>query len=321
MNNKYLRLPSVSRLLMTASVAVVLSLYATSAQAAVGCNDKVMKAMQAKAEAKVAQDVAVTESVITKPDSVLAMTCFNQTAGTLAKTGGGIFSGDFTQQLAPLVTEGLNSFFDDFAGASGFNGFLEGIGGSVGNMMTNSIGSGLSNMLGDFGGSGAIGNALDIFGQGSSTVNSTTDQSSTFADGIMSYATQLVDTNTATDSKCEGIKGLWDGIKGKGIVKMPKLTMSDLMSITNNGGTPDLSALPQGIQDMFANTEQAAGDNPHLQNFRKNLEASSGIFQQLNEAVADLPTPTPPINFQAQDLNSSCTVLAAAGIIDPSECN
>lgn len=320
MNKKYLRLPSIPRLLAVASVAGVLSLYATSAQAAVGCNEKVMKAMQAKAEAKVAQDVAVTESVITKPDSVLAMTCFNQTAGTLAKTGGGIFSGDFTQQLAPLVTEGLNSFFDDFAGASGFNGFLGELGGSVGQMLTGQINSGLSNMLGGLGGGSGLGGALDIFGQGSQTVSETTDQSSALPAGIMSYATQLIDTNSATDSKCEGIKGLWDGIKGKGIVKMPKLTMSDLMSISNNGGTPDLSALPQGIQDMFANTEQAAGDNPHLQNFRKNLEASSGIFQQLNEAVADLPTPTPPINFQAQDLNSSCRVLATAGIIDPGEC-
>ena len=49
-----------------------------------GCNQTVLTAMEAKAQARVAYDVASTEQVLDKPDSVLFMTCFNNSAGNAA---------------------------------------------------------------------------------------------------------------------------------------------------------------------------------------------------------------------------------------------
>jgi len=79
-----------------------------------GCNPQVLDAMQKKAQAKVAADINNTEQTIAKPDSVLAMTCFNKAAGTSAAKGGSIFSGDFTSGLTPIITDALQSFYDDF---------------------------------------------------------------------------------------------------------------------------------------------------------------------------------------------------------------
>jgi hypothetical protein len=87
-----------------------------------GCDPKVMEAMQAKAQANVAYDVAVTEQIVHKPDSVLAMTCFNQSAGVSAKEGGDIFSGDFTDDLEPIVEPALADFYgSDFDDSEGMD--------------------------------------------------------------------------------------------------------------------------------------------------------------------------------------------------------
>ncbi len=84
-----------------------------------GCDPLVLKAMQDKAAALVAADTAAVEQTIKKPDSVLALTCFNQAAGVSAKKGGEIFSGDFTAELSKIVTDSLKSIYKNFLGAIG----------------------------------------------------------------------------------------------------------------------------------------------------------------------------------------------------------
>lgn len=84
-----------------------------------GCNPKVLNAMQKKAEAQIAYDIAVTSEIIDQPDSVLAMTCFNKAAGTSAAKGGAIFSGDFSGGLGPVVSDSLSASYDDFGNALG----------------------------------------------------------------------------------------------------------------------------------------------------------------------------------------------------------
>jgi len=84
----------------------------SSAFAAVvtGCDTDVWAALQAKAEAQIAYDSAVTRELINKPDSVLELTCFSDAAGVSAKKGGSIYSGDFTTDLQTVmpVTGGGN---------------------------------------------------------------------------------------------------------------------------------------------------------------------------------------------------------------------
>ncbi len=104
-------------------IAIVCALlFSGAAQAATegdGCNPAVWRAMTAKAQAKVAYDVAATEQIIKKPDSVLALTCFNNGAGISAAKGGSIFSGDFTQQLAPIIEDALQGFYSNFTDSVG----------------------------------------------------------------------------------------------------------------------------------------------------------------------------------------------------------
>ncbi len=95
------------------------SVYAQATTA--GCDPRVKSAMDAKAQAKVAYDVAVTEQVVVKPDSVLAMTCFNRSAGVSAERGGNIFSGSFlgNANFASVITDALSAMFLQFADAEG----------------------------------------------------------------------------------------------------------------------------------------------------------------------------------------------------------
>jgi hypothetical protein len=103
------------------------------AQAVPGCKPEVMNAMKAKAEAKVAYDVAVTEEIVAKPDSVLATTCFNKAAKNSAVKGGGIFSdvpppgatswtGPLASGLPTVIEEPLSVMYGNFDGAEGREG-------------------------------------------------------------------------------------------------------------------------------------------------------------------------------------------------------
>jgi hypothetical protein len=84
-----------------------------------GCNQTVLTAMEAKAQARVAYDVASTEQVLDKPDSVLFMTCFNNSAGNSAVNIGSIFSDDYTTGLNRIVPDSLTAFDNDWEEALG----------------------------------------------------------------------------------------------------------------------------------------------------------------------------------------------------------
>lgn len=93
-----------------ASACVAFISTGAMAQVMTGCDPLVMAALNAKAQAQVAYDVAVIREIVDKPDSVLDLTCFDQAAGVSAKKGGAIFSGDFTTDLSTVmpVTGGGN---------------------------------------------------------------------------------------------------------------------------------------------------------------------------------------------------------------------
>jgi hypothetical protein len=84
-----------------------------------GCNQTVLTAMEKKAQARVAYDVASTEQVLDKPDSVLFMTCFNNSAGNSALNIGSIFSDDYTVGIDRIVPDSLTAFNNDWAEAAG----------------------------------------------------------------------------------------------------------------------------------------------------------------------------------------------------------
>lgn len=96
---------SISVRLFSSFLSVTcLALFSGAAGAqVVGCNPAVMNAMNARAQAQMAYDIAVTNEMIDKPDSVLDLTCFSNAAGVSAAVGGSIFSGDFTAGLNPVV--------------------------------------------------------------------------------------------------------------------------------------------------------------------------------------------------------------------------
>lgn len=101
--------------------ALLLTAFSLTATAAPieGCDQRVMDYMNAKAKAQAAYDKAVTDQIIRKPDSVLAMTCFNHSAGVSAKEGGAIFSGDFTTDLKKIIEPALREAYDDYDGSPG----------------------------------------------------------------------------------------------------------------------------------------------------------------------------------------------------------
>lgn len=114
--------PAKKLLLSCVSIAcAVLISTAAHAQAVEGCSPAVLNAMQQKAQARVAYDVAVTEQVVVKPDSVLALTCFGKAAGVSAERGGNLFSGSFigNTNFASVITDALTAFFGQFADAEG----------------------------------------------------------------------------------------------------------------------------------------------------------------------------------------------------------
>ena len=96
-----------------------------------GCDTAVQDAQGARAKAKTAFDVDVTEEHIEKPDSTMATTCFNDLAGIDASGsgigGGTIFSGDFINQspsgnpggLRADITDSLQTFYTGFVDAMG----------------------------------------------------------------------------------------------------------------------------------------------------------------------------------------------------------
>jgi hypothetical protein len=116
-----------------------------SGQTIEGCDQRVLDAAQEKARSLVVYDKAVSDEEIDKPDSQLALDCFNNIAGIDEKEGGSLFSGDlnghwwssgytypYNKSTPPTWTsdtyytddieDALNGFYDDFADAEGNDG-------------------------------------------------------------------------------------------------------------------------------------------------------------------------------------------------------
>lgn len=117
MKNKF-SFQASARLFAIALVATVLMSSSAAFAQVEGCNPVVLDAMQQKAQAKVVYDTSVAEQITDKPDSVLAMTCFNQAAGVSGSTGA-TFSGDFTTDLTAVITPALTNFFTNYDDADG----------------------------------------------------------------------------------------------------------------------------------------------------------------------------------------------------------
>lgn len=94
------------------------------------------------AKARVAMDVGVTEQMIRKPDSVLALTCFDQAARVSAQKGGKIFSGDFWGAgLGVMVNDSMGNILTNFSGSLlGLDPAYASIFGSVGGVFAGTTG-------------------------------------------------------------------------------------------------------------------------------------------------------------------------------------
>ncbi len=79
-----------------------------------GCDEKVMKVLKARAKVKTIVDEAAIDEVMTKPDSVLAITCFGKAAKASSKGAGKIFSGNFFNQLKGVLKAGLKTHYKNF---------------------------------------------------------------------------------------------------------------------------------------------------------------------------------------------------------------
>lgn len=75
-----------------------------------GCNTNVWDAMAERAEAQLLYDVAVLEEIIEQPDSVLMLTCFDDSLGVTAENGGMIFSGTFKSRMNDVVGSATDTF-------------------------------------------------------------------------------------------------------------------------------------------------------------------------------------------------------------------
>lgn len=114
----------ISRVLLPALVITCLVFAGSPAFAQTvvpGCNDQVVDAMAKKQQALVGYDISVVQQTMDKPDGMLAMSCFNKSAGLSAAQGGLIFSEDYMAALQPMVEPWLTAFYNDFDDASGFD--------------------------------------------------------------------------------------------------------------------------------------------------------------------------------------------------------
>lgn len=289
---------SLQRASLCASAVALLSLFsvtAAHAQAATtleGCNPAVEAAQKAVAEVKVAKYVADAEQVITQPESANAITCFNQQAGISASQGGAIFSGDFSNDLAPVVTASLNSYYDDFADTLGMQSFLTDLGlpagtsSQISSSLLGGLASAVDTLIPNFGFNLPIN-----FGNG------------TTVQGIVAGDLSGINYNTGlqNQSECNGIKGLWDKVQGKGINKMvPQMSLKDLLKG------------PTAVNDLAASMPGLA-DSKFMKNWQAN--DSNNIFQNARNAVDGLPQATiTPVNGYAS-ADSSCEVLKLAQIL------
>jgi hypothetical protein len=116
-----------------AVLAVFTAVPAFSGAPVEGCDERVLSAMQSTAQARVADSKAIDDEIFTQDDSVLALTCFNQSAAVAAQQAGATFSGDFRKQLAPVVDDSMKGMLSNFSKFS--------VGGSTGQVDYNTGGA------------------------------------------------------------------------------------------------------------------------------------------------------------------------------------
>ena len=99
-----------------AAIALFMALEGTAN--AQQCEPKIMEAVQATQQAKTAVDVGITQQIVRKPDSALAMTCFDKAAKVAAQRGGNVFSGEFwTTGLDSAVQGEMSEILRNFNGS------------------------------------------------------------------------------------------------------------------------------------------------------------------------------------------------------------
>ena len=109
---------------------VFISLSSVSfAQSSPGCDNRVKDAQDGVADLRVLNEVAINEHITPEPDSVLAMTCFDQSSRISAAEGGSIFSGDFTDAMNDVVNDPLShllstGFLDSIGKSPNFSGVV-----------------------------------------------------------------------------------------------------------------------------------------------------------------------------------------------------
>lgn len=99
---------------LAAGCVVLMAAQAVAATPVEGCDQRVLDTMQAAAETRVTESKAVDDEIYTMDDSVLALTCFNQSAAIAGEQAGKVFSGDFRAELAPVIDDALASMYQNF---------------------------------------------------------------------------------------------------------------------------------------------------------------------------------------------------------------
>lgn len=312
-----------------------------------GCAPEVWDAMKAKAEAKVAYDVAVTEQIIKKPDSVLAMTCFNKTAGASAHRTGKIFSDKNSSNsrlgdaIGLVIPDALGAFYDDFKGSAGttmnipgygnvplqtpaytvpginINNILNSLGIPPGSIPTIQALTGLIGTTGQFNipglGNVSFGsNGFSIPGVGNFEVD--TDGNLTLAgnQGVGTSAKPSVEYGK------EGIaipdaETVADSAKMEcdGVRKLWERVQTEGIQ----SGVPSVTF--QELMDGGSTQPQDLGMVPNSV-MAKNWEASGSIFDNLKTKVDALPAIDVP-DFSGQNGETVCDVLVTAGVL-PGPC-
>lgn len=117
----YLQITKISRCLLGAVFGLFLLSAPASAQENTGCNPAVRDALNKKAQASVALDVAQTDQTVVKPDSSLALACGNRSAGGSAERAANFFSGSFlaNPSFQNVIETMLVGMLGQFADAEG----------------------------------------------------------------------------------------------------------------------------------------------------------------------------------------------------------
>lgn len=191
-----------------------------------GCNADVWDAMTARAQAQLAYDTAVVEEIIEQPDSVLMLTCFDDSLHVTAENGGEIFSGTFNNRLSDVVGAAADAFVsNNFSHAMGVD-----IGGDL--YATGFEAAAPSGTLG--GGTNTLGTLTGFSPTGS---------------GAASYS-------------CDHMQQVWDDLMDGGInTDVPYFSFEDLVDQANATLPADPTAFETNINTNASLISETADSN------------------------------------------------------------